>query len=110
MYEIDRIYLVGFSQGASMSYIAGIRRPDVYDGIVPFGGMIDPSWFTEDQLEAARDLRVFIAHGNEDNIELAQMSRDLLEGAGFDVEYREFHGGHFIHLDTLHEAVAWMNE
>jgi predicted esterase len=110
MYAIDRIYIIGFSQGASMSYIAGMRRPEVYDGIVPFGGLIDPTWFTEDQLEAARGLRVFIAHGNEDNIELAQMSRDLLEDAGFDVEYHEFQGGHFIHLDTLHEAIDWIKE
>ena len=109
-YSIDRIYLVGFSQGAAVSYLTGISRPGIIDGIVVFGGWLDPEWFTATELSAASDLRVFIAQGSEDNIENAQESSDLLEEAGFEVDFNEFPGGHFIHLDTLHEAVAWMKE
>lgn len=107
-YDIDEVYLVGFSQGAAISYLAGISRPDEIDGIVVFGGWLDPGWFTEDQLLLASDLRVFIAHGSEDNIEMARQSSEVLALAGYDVDFNEFPGGHFIHLDTLHEAVEWM--
>jgi len=109
-YRIDKIYLVGFSQGATASYLTAISRPGIIDGIVVFGGWLDPEWFTGDDLSAASGLRVFIAQGSEDNIENAQQSRDLLTEAGYDVDFNEFPGGHFIHLDTLHEAVGWMRE
>ncbi len=109
-YSIDSVYLIGFSQGAAVSYISGIGRPGMVDGIVAFGGGIDPAWFSEDELSAASDLRVFIAHGSEDGIERAEASRDLLSGRGYDVTFREFQGGHFIHLDTLHEAVEWIRQ
>jgi phospholipase/carboxylesterase len=109
-YLIDQIYLVGFSQGAAVSYISGISRPGIIDGIVVFGGGLDPAWFTNDELSAASGLRVFIAHGSEDNIENAQQARDLLTEAGFEVDFNEFPGGHFIHLDTLHEAFGWISE
>jgi phospholipase/carboxylesterase len=107
-YDIDEVYLVGFSQGAAISYLVGISRPEVVDGIVAFGGWLDPQWFTADELSAAKGLRVFIAHGSDDNIELAEQSRDLLTEAGYEVDFNEFPGGHFIHLDTLHEAVEWI--
>lgn len=109
-YSIDSVYLIGFSQGAAVSYIAGIGRPGMVDGIVAFGGGIDPGWFSEEELSGASDLRVFIAHGSEDGIERAEASRDLLAGRGYDVTFREFQGGHFIHLDTLHEAVEWIRQ
>jgi phospholipase/carboxylesterase len=109
-YDIDRVYLIGFSQGAAMSYLAGISRPDEIDGIVVFGGWLDPRWFTDEELAAASGLRVFIAHGNEDNFELAQQSLETLAQAGYEVDFNEFPGGHFIHLDTLHEAVEWMRD
>jgi phospholipase/carboxylesterase len=109
-YLIDQIYLVGFSQGAAVSYISGISRPGIIDGIVVLGGGLDPAWFTNDELSAASGLRVFIAHGSEDNIENAQQARDLLTEAGFEVDFNEFPGGHFIHLDTLHEAFGWISE
>ena len=109
-YTIDKIYLIGFSQGAAVSYLTGISRPGIIDGIVVFGGWLDPEWFTDTELSAARDLRVFIAQGSEDNIENALESSDVLEEAGFEVDFNEFPGGHFIHLDTLHEAVEWMKE
>ncbi len=110
MYTIDEIYLVGFSQGAAVAYMEGISRPDLIDGIVVFGGWLDPAWFTESELSAADGLRVFIAHGSEDNIQLAEQSHAILDEFDYDVAYREFPGGHFIHLDTLLEAVGWMGE
>lgn len=109
-YLIDSIYLIGFSQGAAVSYLTGISRPGIIDGIVVFGGWLDPAWFTRDDLTAASDLRVFIAQGSEDHLENALQSRDILTDAGYDVDFHEFPGGHFIHLDTLHQAVGWMTE
>ncbi len=110
MYLIDSVYLIGFSQGAFVSYLAGINRSDAIDGIVVFGGRLFTEWFTAEELSAADGLRVFIAHGSEDEIGNPEEARDMLTAAGCDVTFREFQGGHFIHLDTLHEAVEWMRQ
>jgi len=119
-YNIGSVYLVGFSQGAEMAYLTGLSHPEIIDGIVVFGGRLMPEWLADGAITQAAHtapahgshdgLRVFIAHGDEDVPERAYSARDTLMAAGFDVEYREFHGGHFIHLDTLHEAEHWMKQ
>lgn len=119
-YKIGSVYLVGFSQGAELSYLTGLSHPEAIDGIVVFGGRVLPEWLADGELaRAARTapaggghggLRVFIAHGDQDVPERAYSARDLLKSAGVDVEYHEFPGGHFIHLDTLHAAEQWMKQ
>jgi phospholipase/carboxylesterase len=119
-YNIGSVYLVGFSQGAEMAYLTGLSHPEIIDGIVVFGGRLMPEWLADGAITQAAHtapahghhdgLRVFIAHGDEDVPERAYSARDTLMAAGFDVEYHEFHGGHFIHLDTLHEAEHWMKQ
>jgi predicted esterase len=44
------------------------------------------------------------------NIEFARQARQLLEGAGFPVEYHESDGGHFIDPDHIPNAVTWLRE
>ncbi len=56
-YNINEVYLMGFSQGAIFTYIAGIQRPELYKGIIclsgpgifkplrnPFSGEYAPDW------------------------------------------------------------------
>ena len=41
-YDADpkRVYLLGFSQGAIMSLLVGLKRPDLVVGIVPMSGRL----------------------------------------------------------------------
>jgi phospholipase/carboxylesterase len=54
---------------------------------------------------------VFIAHGRRDpvmEVSFARSARELLEGAGFEVEYHESDAGH--HIDPAHipAAIEWV--
>jgi phospholipase/carboxylesterase len=70
-YGIDpgQIYLMGFSQGAIMSYYTLWRSPELIGGIIALSGRllseIDVSSIDKSQYSKKR---VFIGHGTEDRI------------------------------------------
>ncbi|HEY0631489.1 MAG TPA: hypothetical protein VGC98_05510 [Thermoleophilaceae bacterium] len=107
----ERTVLGGFSMGAVMSYSLGLgpARP-APAGILAFSGFVPVVEGWEPQLEGRESVRAFIAHGRNDPImavDFARQARELLEGAGLDVEYHESDAAH--HIDPAHvpAAVEW---
>lgn len=115
-YPVSSIYLLGHSQGAGYAYITGIENPELIKGIICFGGKIpdmDKSYslLSMDDIEKASNLRVFIAHGTNDNmlqIKHAKKSKDLLEQHGYDVTFVEFSGGHELDKQAMQKAADWI--
>ncbi len=69
--SIKKVYLLGFSQGAAYAYLAGISRPDLFDGVMCFGGRLPDlntsySVCSPEDLIRAKDLGIFIGHGTQD--------------------------------------------
>jgi phospholipase/carboxylesterase len=107
----ERTVLGGFSMGSVMSYATGLSgdRPEPA-GVLVFSGFIPTVEGWQPDL-ARNDLPIFIAHGRRDpvmNVEFARRARQLLAGAGFDVEYHESDGAHFIDPDHVPKAVDWL--
>jgi phospholipase/carboxylesterase len=112
-YSVGDVYLMGFSQGALFSYITGIYRYKLFEGLIGFSGVIERNWFPEGYLEAADGLRVFMAHGKDDQTipyEAGIQARDILTSHGYDVTFRDFEGGHTISEEILKEVVTWITE
>jgi poly(3-hydroxybutyrate) depolymerase len=110
-YNVDtcRIYLMGFSAGASMSYIIGLQHADEFAGFGSVAGTIQyaESWGIWPN-EVPRKIAVDIHHGTLDGIEGARYSRDQLEGAGHTVYYTELQGvGHTVNAQMA--AEMWAN-
>jgi phospholipase/carboxylesterase len=108
----ERTVLGGFSMGSVMSYSLGLGadRP-VPAGILAFSGFVPVVEGWEPQLAERQSVQAFIAHGRTDPImavDFARSARELLEGAGLDVEYHESDAGH--HIDPAHvpAAVDWL--
>lgn len=103
------VYLMGFSQGGTMTYQTALAHPDRFDGFAVFGSWYRPEWFTEEQLAAASGLPVFIGHGRQDGVvERSTESRDILEAAGFNVTFYDYPGGHTIARSAIDEMFEWM--
>jgi phospholipase/carboxylesterase len=107
----ERTVLGGFSMGSVMSYSLGLGgdRP-APAGILAFAGFVPVVDGWEPDLERART-RVFIAHGRNDpimEVDFARRARDLLEGAGFQVEYHESDVAHEIDPAHLRSAADWL--
>ncbi|HUS84067.1 MAG TPA: hypothetical protein VMX56_02900 [Anaerolineales bacterium] len=110
LHDINDVYLLGFSQGAILAYLSGIKHHHVFKGIIclsgpallaplvnPFTGSFNPTWLTERLIQDAGELRVFITHGKDDHpvpYEMGIRSRDILMKHGYDVTFRDFNGGH----------------
>jgi predicted esterase len=112
-YKTDGVYLLGLSQGCAMTYKAGIRYHDLYQGLICFSGWLDTSELTPDLLKAGKGLRVFIAHGKQDqsiNYQQGVAARDILKSYGYDVTFRDFEGGHVINAAILKQTVPWVRK
>jgi phospholipase/carboxylesterase len=108
----ERTVLGGFSMGTVMSYALGLGadRP-APAGILAFSGFIPVVDGWELELEGRKHVRVFIAHGRNDpimEIGFARRARELLEGAGLEVEYHESDAAHQIDPAHIPAATVWL--
>jgi phospholipase/carboxylesterase len=109
----ERTVLGGFSMGSVMSYALGLgaNRPSPA-GILAFSGFLPTVQGWTPDLQGHWALRVFIAHGRLDpviGVEFARQARELLEGAGLEVAYRESDVGHQIDPGVLPAAAGWLS-
>jgi len=110
-YKTSGAWLLGFSQGCGMAYRTGISHPDLFQGIIGFGGRLDTMSFTADEYAAAKGLRVFAAHGKEDRVveyKYGTTTRDFLTRKGYSVKFVEFKGGHTVPEEPLKQAMEWL--
>lgn len=115
-YDVGEVYLFGFSQGAGFAYLAGIKNPNIIDGIVCIGGGLPDtdkpySYLTKENIQAGNALRVFIGHSPQDqavNLERGLRAKQRLELAGYDVTFRGYTGGHAVSPALLNEILRWI--
>lgn len=99
-----RIAVAGFSDGASYALSLGLINGALFSDILAFSpGFAAPT-------RAQDTPRVFISHGVGDRVlPIDACSRRLvpmLKREGYDVDYREFDGGHVVPPEMVTAAVA----
>jgi phospholipase/carboxylesterase len=106
LHPIDpaRIAVSGFSDGASYALSLGVMNGELFDHILAFSpGFMAPT-------TTADTPKVFVSHGIRDEVlPIDPCSRRIvpaLQRAGYDVEYREFDGGHVVPPEMVGHAVA----
>ncbi len=115
-YQVDtkRIVIGGFSQGAIMSNSIGITRPDKIKGIANFSGMIlDEVKTLKAEKEAYKNLKVFIAHGQNDPMlpfSHAEESNAFFEGIGVNPSFHFDDSKHTISNPNFTAFVEWIKE
>lgn len=107
-YAVDprRLAVSGFSDGASYALSLGIMNGTLFSHVIAFSpGFMAP-------LHQEGEPRFFVAHGQADSVlPIDICSRrliPLLEGAGYDLRYREFPDGHTVPATIAAEAVTWL--
>ena len=115
--SVDKIIVFGFSQGASLAYMAGLRNPSLVDGIAAVAGELpaigeEGSILRMDHVAKARRIAIFVARGTADLAvarELFAAQKDFLDGQGFRVETMEFAGAHQLTSPLLARLWTWIN-
>lgn len=108
--DTTRIYLLGFSQGAVMSYSVVLTNPNLAKGVVALSGRILDEVM---QLPPPKALKtsVFVGHGTQDQvlpIHHARTAKKYLEAIGIMPEYHEYLVAHGISPQEQQDIGAWL--
>lgn len=111
--EPDKVYLVGFSQGAIMSYEVALRHPEAVGGIAALSGRILPVLRSELKPDEKRQsLAIFIGHGTADKrlpYSDGTEANSLLQSVSLEPEFHAYQGvGHNISAEELQDLSAWL--
>ena len=106
-YPVDaaRLVIGGFSDGASYALSLGLINGDLFTHVIAFSpGYIAPG-------SRHGQPRLFVSHGTRDDVlPIDRCSRRIVpqvQQAGYDVQYREFDGGHTVPPEMAQAAVNW---
>jgi len=109
-FEVDpaRIALAGFSDGASYALSVGLINGELFSRILAFSpGFVVPGRRTGKPA-------VFVSHGDADTVlPIQRCSRrivPLLVAEGYQVDYREFAGGHSVPAELAAAAIEPLSE
>ncbi len=111
--EPERVYLLGFSQGAIMSLTLALTEPERLAAAVAIAGRIPPEvlpWAAPPERTA--HLPLLLEHGRQDSvlpIEWAHAARPILAAQHLALDYREYDAPHTITDRMLDDATAWLS-
>ena len=111
--EPEKVFLVGFSQGAMMSYEVALRHPEAVGGIAAMGGRVLSALRAElTPDESRRTLAVFIGHGTADPIipyHDGTEANTFLKTLALEPEFHAYPGvGHSISALEVQDLRAWL--
>jgi len=111
----DKVYLIGFSQGAMMTYEVGLRPPVAVGGIAALSGRLLPVLKTELQAQQQPlPLKIFIGHGTADDrvpYRDGTEANALLQKLAYKPEFHAYPGvGHSISSAELRDLNAWLQQ
>ena len=107
-----RIVVAGFSQGAALALMTGLRHSERLAGIVGLSGYLPLADKTAAERSAAnRDVPIFLAHGMRDGVVAlprASASRDALTALGYPVEWHEYLMEHSVCPQEITDLQRWL--
>ena len=109
----DKVYLIGFSQGAMMTYEVVLRQPAAVGGIAALSGRVLPVLKSELKSEQQHPpLAIFIGHGTADDrvpYSGATAAKELLEKLDYKPAFHAYPGvGHSISAAELRDLNDWL--
>lgn len=107
-----RIVLAGFSQGAAMSLLTGLRHKERLAGIAGLSGYLPLAQSTATERTDANALTpIFMGHGQHDNvvdIERGKTSREVLRALGYEVQWHEYPMAHSVCMEEVADLNRWL--
>jgi len=110
--DAKKITLLGFSQGAVLSWSIALTYPTKIDKVIGLSGclFLETINLSKNNIE---NIKGYISHGVEDNViplEWAKKSNEHLKELGVDVKYEEFPTGHTVSQENLNSLLNWLGK
>ncbi len=106
-------YLVGFSQGATVSLAFASYHPERVRAVVALSGFLVSAPALPGPLSSLKGKKILMSHGKEDmSVPFAwgEAAKERLMEAGADVEFVAHEGGHAIPPTVLKKTREWIVE
>ena len=106
----QKVSLLGFSQGAILSWAVGLSHPERIDKIIALSGYVNEDIFSYAE-KGLDQLRIFSSHGTQDPtlpMEWARKGIALVEKKEISVAYKEYPQGHGINQDNFNDLLSWL--
>ena len=114
--DYDRIVVAGFSQGGAIAMHTAMRFPEKLAGLMalstwmPLEATIDGEVMQSPESQP-RDLLILMVHGSFDPmlpIAAGQHARDIMQKAGFHVQWHEYPMAHAVCAEEIAEIRRWL--
>jgi phospholipase/carboxylesterase len=108
----DQVALIGFSQGAALSYALALSQPGRVNALAGLAGFLPNAarrWVGPGRLAG---LPVYVAHGRRDEtvpVAWARQACEALRDAGANVRYHEYEAGHKMSVQGMADLKAWLH-
>lgn len=115
-YPIDttNVNLIGFSQGAILSYATALTFPNKIAKVVALSGYFNQEIMPEViDTNGISHLKFFVSHGSVDQVipvEWARKAKPALENLGLEVEYHEYPVGHGVAPQNFFDFKNWLQK
>ncbi|HJF31753.1 MAG TPA: esterase [Sporosarcina psychrophila] len=114
-FELDeeRIYVLGFSQGAVLAQSLALTMGSVIRGVVALSGYIPDFVKTDYRKQSVDHLNIFISHGEYDYIIPPQWgveSKEYLESLGVNVTFKTYNDGHGVTPENHQNLVEFLRQ
>lgn len=112
--DTNDVTLIGFSQGAILSYAVALSYPEKIKNVIALSGYISEPAFDENYLKNDLSrLKIFASHGTVDQVipvDWARKTKPFLDKLGIDSIYKEYPIGHGISPQLFHDFKKWLIE
>lgn len=109
-----KIVLAGFSQGAVMSLMTGLRYPKKLAGILALSGYLPMAEKTlEEASPANQDIPIFLGHGNQDTVVpkfLGLQAQEALGQKNYHVTWHSYSMGHSVCAEEVSDISIWLQK
>jgi phospholipase/carboxylesterase len=110
----SKIVLAGFSQGGAIVLQTALRYPERLAGVMALSTYLPlAGTLAAERSEANRDLPIFMAHGQYDElipIQRSRQSREHLEQLGYKIEWHEYPMPHSVCAPEIGDISAFLSK
>ena len=110
MYDPIKVHLLGFSQGAILSYALGLTYPKRFTSVIALSGYLNEN--ISELPEPAEAPALYAAHGTLDEVvpfDWGQQSAVQLKQKGLDIQFDQFPLWHTVGQDGFYKLLEWQN-
>jgi phospholipase/carboxylesterase len=114
LFSNKKMSLLGFSQGAILSYSLALHYPQKFKNVIALSGYINENIMpVQESINDYKNLDFFVSHGIYDDIipiELARKIPPYLEARKIKYIYKEYPMGHEVNQVCFNDFLLWLKE